>query len=56
MQHQQSSGLMAPGMGPQAPAAYRPSSSGKGVLVIVLVALLIVTAVGTYLFLRYVPL
>lgn len=57
MQHHQSAGgLMAPGMGPQGQIAYRPSSSGKGVLVIVLVALLIVTAVGTYLFLRYVPL
>lgn len=57
MQHNHSSGgQMAPGMGPQGQLAYRPSSSGKGVLVMVLVALLIVTAVGTYLFLRFVPL
>jgi Protein kinase domain len=48
---------LAPGMGLQGPAMYQPpASTGKGMLIVVLMALLVITAVGTYLFLRYVPL
>lgn len=48
---------LGPGMGLQGPGMYQPQpSTGKGMLIVVLVALLVITAVGTYLFLRYVPL